>query len=57
MLATTTGMHFGVNADWDEKEQNFKIPGRIVKTSSATQSAVGEKNVWTSTIACSVPVP
>jgi arginine decarboxylase len=57
MLATTMGIPFDVNADWDEREQVFKASGRIIKTTNATQSAIGDKNVWTSVIAGAVFVP
>jgi len=57
MLATTMGISFDVNADWDEREQVFKSSGRIIKTANVTQSAIGDKNVWTSVIAAAVFVP
>jgi arginine decarboxylase len=54
MLATTMGISFDVNADWDEREQVFKSSGRIIKTANVTQSAIGDKNVWTSVVAAAV---
>ncbi len=54
MLATTMGIPFDINADWDEREQNFKSSGRIIKTTNVTQSAIGDKNVWTSVVAGAV---
>jgi len=54
MLATTMGIPFDVNADWDVKEQVFKSSGRIIRTSNNTQSAVGDKGVWTSVVAAAV---
>jgi arginine decarboxylase len=54
MLATTMGLSFDVNADWDEREQVFKASGRIIKTANVTQSAIGDKNVWTSVVAAAV---
>jgi arginine decarboxylase len=54
MLATTMGISFDVNADWDEREQVFKASGRIIKTANVTQSAIGDKNVWTSVVAAAV---
>jgi arginine decarboxylase len=54
MLATTMGIPFDVNADWDEREQQFKASGQIIKTANITQSAIGDKNVWTSVVAGAV---
>lgn len=57
MLATTMGISFDVNADWDEREQVFKASGRIIKTANVTQSAIGDKSLWTSVMAAAVFVP
>jgi arginine decarboxylase len=54
MLATTIGIPFDINADWNEKEQVFKASGRIIRTANITQSAVGDKGVWTSVVAAAV---
>jgi arginine decarboxylase len=54
MLATTMGVPFDINADWNEKEQVFKASGRIIRTMNITQSAVGDKGVWTSVVAAAV---
>lgn len=54
MLATTMGIPFDVNADWNEKEQVFKASGRIIRTMNNTQSAVGDKGLWTSVVAAAV---
>jgi arginine decarboxylase len=54
MLATTMGIPFDINADWNEKEQVFKASGRIIRTANITQSAVGDKGVWTSVVAAAV---
>ena len=57
MLATTMGIPFDVNANWDEREKYFKASGRIIKTANVTQSAIGDKNLWTSVVAAAVFVP
>lgn len=55
MLATTLGLDFDIDKAWDERKQEFKMSGRIVKTSSVTQTAVGDKNGrWTTVIAAAV---
>src|ERR1051325_9837071 len=48
MLATTVGIEFNPELDWDEREQIFKMSGKIVRTTNITQSAVGNKDgLWT----------
>ncbi|MEM3042443.1 MAG: pyruvoyl-dependent arginine decarboxylase [Thermoplasmata archaeon] len=55
MLATTLGLAFDPNKDWDELKQEFKMSGKIVKTKNITQSAEGDKNgLWTSVVAAAV---
>ena len=58
MLATTLGLEFDPNKNWDELEKEFKLSGKIVKTKNVTQSAVGDKNgLWTTVIAVAVLLP
>lgn len=55
MLASTQGIEFDPDAAWDEKEQYFKMSGKIVRTTNVTQSALADKNgKWTSVIAAAV---
>ena len=55
MLATTLGIQFDADKAWDEKKQVFKMSGKIVKTTSITQTAKGDKNgLWTTVIAAAV---
>ena len=55
MLASTLGIDFDANQSWDEREQMFKLSGKIVKTSNITQSAIVDKNgLWTTVIAAAV---
>jgi arginine decarboxylase len=55
MLATTLGIEFNPDLDWDEREQLFKMSGKIVRTSNITQSAVGNKDgLWTTVFAAGV---
>lgn len=55
MLASTLGMEFDTEKAWDEREQYFKMSGKIVRTSNITQSAVADKTgKWTSVIAAAV---
>lgn len=58
MLATTLGIEFNSESAWDEKEEVFKMSGKIVKTTSITQSAQGNKDgLWTTVVAAAVFVP
>jgi arginine decarboxylase len=55
MLATTLGIEFDPELDWDEREHIFKMSGKIVRTSNITQSAVGNKDgLWTTVFAAAV---
>lgn len=54
MLASTLGVEFDDVANWDEKEQVFKISGEIVRTFNVTQSAVISSKGWTTVVASAV---
>ena len=65
----TTGARSGEMADagnavididdaWNEKQQIFKLSGKIVRTSNITQSAIGHKDgLWTTVISAAVLLP
>ncbi len=58
MLATTLGIDFDPDKAWNEREQVFKMSGKIVNTFNITQSAQGDKNgLWTTVIAAAVLLP
>lgn len=58
MLASTLGIEFDVDAAWNEKEENFRMSGKIVKTFNTTQTAVVDKSgKWTSVIAAAILRP
>ncbi len=58
MLATTLGVEFNPDTNWDEREQVFKTSGKIWKTFNITQSAEGDKNgLWTTVIASAILFP
>jgi arginine decarboxylase len=55
MLATTLGVDFDTDKAWDERKQEYKMSGRIVRTQSVVQTAEGDKNgLWTTVIASAV---
>ncbi|TLY21188.1 MAG: arginine decarboxylase, pyruvoyl-dependent [Nitrospirae bacterium] len=57
MLATTLGIEFDPNIAWKEREQVFKMGGKIVRTQHITQSAIGKLNIWTTVVALGVFIP
>lgn len=58
MLATTLGIDFDPETAWNEREQVFKMSGKIVNTFNVTQSAQGDKNgLWTTVIAAAILLP
>jgi len=55
MLASTLGLDLDLDKAWDERKQEWKMSGHIVKTSNITQSAQGEKNgLWTTVVAAAI---
>jgi arginine decarboxylase len=54
MLASTLGIDVDIDAAWNEKEEIFKISGKIVKTTEITQSAIVKNKGYTSVIAAAV---
>jgi len=54
MLGTTLGLEVDPNQAWSEKEQVYKSSGLIIRTSSIAQTARGEKDLWTTTVALAV---
>ena len=55
MLATTLGIEFDPEKDWDEREDIYKMSGKIVKSLNVTKTAEGDKNgLWTTVVAAAV---
>jgi arginine decarboxylase len=55
MLATTLGIPFDPDKAWDEREQQYKMTGDIVKTRAVVQTAEGDKaGLWTSVLSAVV---
>ncbi len=58
MLATTLNIEFDASKDWDEREQIYKMSGKIIRTTNVTQSAEGHKDgLWTTVVATVVFIP
>ena len=51
MLGTTLGLEVDPNKAWLEKEQVYKSSGLIIRTTNVTQTARGQKSLWTTTVA------
>jgi arginine decarboxylase len=55
MLATTLGVSFDTNTDYDVRKEQYKVGGQIVTSREITQSAEGDKNgLWTTVLAAAV---
>jgi arginine decarboxylase len=55
MLATTLGVKFDVDKDYDKRKEVWRMSGKIVRTTNVTQSAiVGKDGLWTTVIAAAV---
>lgn len=55
MLATTLGIEFDPEKNYDERKEIYKMSGKIIKTRNTTQSAIGDKNgLWTTVVAAAI---
>jgi arginine decarboxylase len=55
MLATTLGLPNDPSLTWNQKEEQWKLSGKIYKTQNFTQSAEGNKEgMWTTVISAAV---
>ena len=50
MLATTLNVEFDPDRSWDEKKEIYRISNKIVRTMNHTQSAIGDKRGWWTTV-------
>ena len=50
MLATTIGVPFDATSDYDARREQYKMGGLIVRTTNTTQSAIGDKHGWWTTV-------
>ena len=55
MLATTLGIEFDPDNDYDERRAQYQMSGKIVDTQSITQISLGDdKGRWTTVVAAAV---
>lgn len=51
MLGTTLGFELDPDKAWSEKEQAYQASGLFIRTTNITQTARGQKDLWTTTVA------
>jgi arginine decarboxylase len=57
MLASTLGVPFDLDKDYDARKEQYRLGGEIVTTREITQTAEGNKNgLWTTVLAAAVMV-
>jgi arginine decarboxylase len=54
MLATVLGVPFDEDSSWDERQELWKLSDKIVRTTHTTQSAIGQRGVWTTVLSAAV---
>jgi arginine decarboxylase len=57
MLATNMGLTNDPSFTWDQKEEQWKLSGKIYKTQNFTQSAEGNKDgLWTTVVSAAIMI-
>ncbi len=55
MLATTLGIEFDPEKDYDERRDIYKMSGKIIHSQHISQAALGaESNLWTTVVAAAI---
>ena len=58
MLASTLGIEFNPEEDYDTRKEVYRMSGKIVRSQSITQSTKGsKKGLWTTVLAAAVFIP
>ncbi|HWC65496.1 MAG TPA: pyruvoyl-dependent arginine decarboxylase, partial [Thermoanaerobaculia bacterium] len=58
LLATTLGVELDYDNSYDERKEQWRISGQIVRTMNISQTAVGDKKgLWTTVIAACILLP
>jgi arginine decarboxylase len=58
MLASTLGIEFDPEKNYDERKEIYRMSGKIVKSRNTTQSAKGDKKgLWSTVVAAAVFLP
>ena len=54
MLGSTLGLDIDLDKAWNERKEEWRIAGRIVRTRNITQTAPGKEGLWTTVVAAGV---
>jgi arginine decarboxylase len=54
MLGSTLGLDIDLDKAWDERKEQWRIAGHIVRTRNITQTAQGKEGLWTTVVAAGV---
>jgi len=55
MLATTLGIEFDPESDYDSRKEVYRMSGKIVRSQACVQTAEGDKNgLWTTVVSAAV---
>lgn len=54
MLGSILGLDVDLDKAWDERREQWKIAGHIVRTSNVTQTAMGKEDLWTTVVSAAV---
>jgi len=58
MLASTLGIQFDPDKAYDERKEQYKMSGKIIRTRSITKTALGDKDgLWTTVLSAAVFLP
>jgi arginine decarboxylase len=58
MLASTLGIEFDPEKNYDERKEIYRMSGKIVKSRNTTQSAKGDKRgLWSTVVSAAVFLP
>jgi len=58
MLASTLGIEFDPEKNYDERKEIYRMSGKIVTSRNTTQSARGDKNgLWSTVVSAAVFIP
>ncbi len=58
MLASTQGVEFDPEKNYDERKEIYRMSGKIVKSRNTTQSAKGDKKgLWSTVVSAAVFLP
>jgi arginine decarboxylase len=58
MLATTLGIGFDSETDYDDRKEIYRMSGKIVRSRACVQTAEGDKTgLWTTVVSAAVFLP